>query len=166
MNKPNIIFCFFSILLFSCGIYSFNGASIPKNAKTVSVDYFINSAPTKQPTLSQVLSEKLKDFFTTQTNLIIAQNNGDLNFKGEIIKYEIKPIAIQSNETAGQNRLTISIKVNFKNSYDNEFDFEHTFSRYRDYESSQNFSEIESPLIEEISTELIEDIFNKAVVNW
>jgi hypothetical protein len=166
MNKPNIIFYFFSILLFSCGIYSFNGASIPKNAKTVSVDYFINSAPTKQPTLSQVLSEKLKDFFTTQTNLIIAQNNGDLNFKGEIIKYEIKPIAIQSNETAGQNRLTISIKVDFKNSYDNEFDFEHTFSRYRDYESSQNFSEIESFLIEEISTELIEDIFNKAVVNW
>ena len=166
MNKPNIIFYFFSILLFSCGIYSFNGASIPKNAKTVSVDYFINSAPTKQPTLSQVLSEKLKDFFTTQTNLIIAQNNGDLNFKGEIIKYDIKPIAIQSNETAGQNRLTISIKVNFKNSYDNEFDFEHTFSRYRDYEGSQNFSEIESILIEEISTELIEDIFNKAVVNW
>jgi len=166
MNKPNIIFYFFSILLFSCGIYSFNGASIPKNAKTVSVDYFINSAPTKQPTLSQVLSEKLKDFFTTQTNLIIAQNNGDLNFKGEIIKYEIKPIAIQSNETAGQNRLTISIKVDFKNSYDNEFDFEHTFSRYRDYESSQNFSEIESLLIEEISTELIEDIFNKAIVNW
>jgi len=166
MNKPNIIFYFFSILLFSCGIYSFNGASIPKNAETVSVDYFINSAPTKQPTLSQVLSEKLKDFFTTQTNLIIAQNNGDLNFTGEIIKYEIKPIAIQSNETAGQNRLTISIKVNFKNSYNNEFDFEHTFSRYRDYESSQNFSEIENLLIEEISTELIEDIFNKAVVNW
>jgi hypothetical protein len=166
MNKPNIIFCFFSILLFSCGIYSFNGASIPKNAETVSVDYFINSAPTKQPILSQILSEKLKDFFTTQTNLIIAQNNGDLNFKGEIIKYDIKPIAIQSNETAGQNRLTISIKVDFKNSYDNEFDFEHTFSRYRDYESSQNFSEIESLLIEEISTELIEDIFNKAIVNW
>ena len=166
MNKPNIIFYFLSILLFSCGIYSFNGASIPKNAETVSVDYFINSAPTKQPTLSQVLSEKLKDFFTTQTNLIIAQNNGDLNFKGEIIKYEIEPIAIQSNETAGQNRLTISIKVDFKNSYDNEFNFEHTFSRYRDYESSQNFSEIESFLIEEISTELIEDIFNKAVVNW
>lgn len=166
MNKPNIIFYFLSILLFSCGIYSFNGASIPKNAETVSVDYFINSAPTKQPTLSQVLSERLKDFFTTQTNLIIAQNNGDLNFTGEIIKYEIKPIAIQSNETAGQNRLTISIKVNFKNSYNNEFDFEHTFSRYRDYESSQNFSEIENLLIEEISTELIEDIFNKAVVNW
>ncbi|MDG2139623.1 MAG: LPS assembly lipoprotein LptE [Flavobacteriales bacterium] len=166
MNKPNIIFYFFSILLFSCGIYSFNGASIPKNAETVSVDYFINSAPTKQPTLSQVLSERLKDFFTTQTNLIIAQNNGDLNFTGEIIKYEIKPIAIQSNETAGQNRLTISIKVNFKNSYNNEFNFEHTFSRYRDYESSQNFSEIENLLIEEISTELIEDIFNKAVVNW
>jgi hypothetical protein len=166
MKKSNIIVSFLSVLLFSCGIYSFNGASIPKNAKTISIDYFVNSAPTKQPTLSQILSEKLKDFFITQTNLIIDSNNGDLSFKGEIIKYEIKPIAIQSNETAGKNRLTISIKVNFNNSHNDEFNFDHTFSRYRDYESSQNFSEIESVLIEEISNELIEDIFNKAVVNW
>ena len=155
-----------SILISSCGIYSFNGASISKNTKTITIKYFTNNASTIQPTLSQVITEKLKDYFTQQTNLSINDNDGDLKFSGEITKYEIKPMAIQSNEVAGKNRLTIAIKVDFTNIYENEYNFSHTFSRYRDYESSQNFSEIEEILIEEISNELIEDIFNKSVVNW
>ena len=155
-----------SIFISSCGIYSFNGASISKNTKTISIKYFTNNASTIQPTLSQVITEKLKDYFTQQTNLSINDNDGDLNFSGEITKYEIKPMAIQSNEVAGKNRLTIAVKVDFTNVYENEYNFSHTFSRYRDYESSQNFSEIEEILIEEISNELIEDIFNKSVVNW
>ena len=155
-----------SIFISSCGIYSFNGASISKNTKTITIKYFTNNASTIQPTLSQVITEKLKDYFTQQTNLSINDNDGDLKFSGEITKYEIKPMAIQSNEVAGKNRLTIAVKVDFTNVYENEYNFSHIFSRYRDYESSQNFSEIEEILIEEISNELIEDIFNKSVVNW
>ena len=164
MKNLNYLFLF--IFITSCGIYSFNGASITKNTETISINYFINSAKTKQPILSQVLTEKLKDYFTQQTNLAISQDDGDLNFKGEIIKYEIKPTAIKSNETAGQNRLTISINVEFKNILDDKNDFKHTFTRYRDYESSENLTDIESVLINEISNELVEDIFNKSVVNW
>ena len=155
-----------SIYMSSCGIYSFNGASISKNTKTITIKYFTNNASTIQPTLSQVITEKLKDYFTQQTNLSINDKDGDLKFSGEITKYEIKPMAIQSNEVAGKNRLTIAVKVDFTNVYENEYNFSHTFSRYRDYESSQNFSEIEETLMEEISNELIEDIFNKSVVNW
>ena len=163
----NIISIFFCTNLFiGCGIYSFNGASISKETKSISVEYFKNSALTKQPTLSQVLTEKLKDYFTQQTNLIISNQNGDLFFKGDIIKYDVQPIAIQSNETAGQNRLTISVKVDFSNKQNEELNFNQTFSRYKDYESSQNLSEIEDILIAEITNELVEDIFNKAVVNW
>ena len=164
--KKKFSFLIISILIYSCGIYSFNGASISKNTKTITIKYFTNNASTIQPTLSQVITEKLKDYFTQQTNLSINDNEGDLKFSGEITKYEIKPMAIQSNEVAGKNRLTIAVKVDFTNVYENEYNFSHTFSRYRDYESSQNFSEIEEILIEEISNELIEDIFNKSVVNW
>jgi len=168
MKNPSNYILYILICLFciSCGIYSFNGASIDKKAETISISYFINSASTKQPTLSQVLTEKLKDYFTQQTNLIINEDDGHLNFKGEIIKYEIKPMAIQSNETASQNRLTISVKVKFNNIYNSEYDFSHTFTRYRDYQSSQNLSDIETVLINEISNELVDDIFNKSVVNW
>ena len=154
------------ILLASCGIYSFTGASIPLGAKTVSVQYFPNKAATIQPNLSQVFTEKLKDIFVEQTNLTLTEGEGDLSFSGHISKYQIKPIAIQSNETAGQNRLTIAVNVTFKSVIETKANFEQVFSRYRDYNSSENISEIEEILIDEISNELTEDIFNKAVVNW
>jgi hypothetical protein len=155
-----------SISLTSCGIYSFTGASIPTEAKTISVDYFNNKAANVQPSLSQVFTERLKDMLLEQTNLSLSENESDLSFSGYISKYQIKPMAIKANETAGQNRLTIAVKVTYNNSLDSENNFEHTFSRYRDYDSAQNISDIESTLIEEITNELAEDVFNKAFVNW
>ena len=91
---------------------------------------------------------------------------GDLNFSGEIVKYEVKPIAIQANEQAAQNRLTIAVKVKFENTKENNKNFEQRFFRYADYDSEQNLVEVEDILIEQITNELVEDIFNKAVVNW
>ena len=155
-----------SISFTSCGIYSFTGASIPTEAKTILVDYFNNKAANVQPSLSQVFTERLKDMLLEQTNLSLSENESDLSFSGYISKYQIKPMAIKANETAGQNRLTIAIKVTYNNSLDSENNFEYTFSRYRDYDSVQNISDIESTLIEEITNELAEDVFNKAFVNW
>ena len=154
------------ILVNSCGIYSFTGASIPNDAKTVSVSYFTKTATNSPSSLNQTMTEGLKDLFVSQTNLYLTDNQADLSFTGEITKYQIAPIAIQANETAGKNRLTISIKVKYNNKIDNKQNFENTFSRYRDFNSTENLAEIESILIEDISNELLEDIFNKAFVNW
>ncbi|MDC0249707.1 LPS assembly lipoprotein LptE [Flavobacteriales bacterium] len=155
-----------SICISSCGIYSFTGASIPAKAKTISVQYFNNKSATVQPTLSQVFTERLKDIFLEQTNLTLIEQEGDLEFSGYISKYEIKPMAIKANETAGKNRLTISVKVIYKNSLDSENNFEQIFNRYYDYDSGENIADIESTLIEGITNELAEDVFNKAFVNW
>ena len=154
------------VFLSACGFYSFTGASISPDVKTVVVQYFPNRAATIQPTLSQVFTERLKDYFLEQTNLSLEADGGDLNFSGEIVKYEIKPIAIQANEQAAQNRLTISVKVKFENTKDESKNFEQKFSRYADYDSSQSLANVEEDLIEQITNELAEDIFNKAVVNW
>lgn len=155
-----------SSLVVSCGIYSFTGASIPIEAKTISVQYISNKAAIVQPSLSQVITDGLIDAFASQTNLEITENEGDLSFSGYITKYQIKPMAIKANETASQNRLTIAIKIKYNNSFDDKQNFETSFSRYRDYESSENIVDVEDELIEEISKELIEDVFNKAFVNW
>ena len=150
----------------SCGIYSFTGASIPLGAETVSIEYFPNKATTIQASLSQVFTEKLRDQFIEQTNLNLNNKGGDLTFNGYIKKYEIKPISIKSNETASQNRLTISVHVVYKNNINPKTNFEQTFSRYKDFQSSINITDIEEDLIDEITTQLIEDIFNKSIVNW
>ena len=164
--KHLLILLSVTLLLVSCGIYSFTGASIPTEAKTVSVQYFSNKAATVQPTLSQVFTERLKDMFVEQTNLTLSENEGDLAFSGYISKYQIKPMAIKADETAGQNRLTIAVKVTYHNSFDAKSSFEQTFSRYHDYDSSENISDVEGEYIEKITNELVEDIFNKAFVNW
>ena len=161
-----IAVAFSIVFLSSCGFYSFTGASISPDVKTVVVQYFPNRAATIQPTLSQVFTERLKDYFLEQTNLSLETDAGDLNFSGEIVKYEVKPIAIQANEQAAQNRLTISVKVKFENTKDESKNFEQKFSRYADYDSSQSLANVEEDLIEQITNELAEDIFNKAVVNW
>ena len=164
--KPLIIILLTQLLFTSCGIYSFTGASIPNEAKSVSVSYFTSKTNNAPATLNQTITEALKDIILTQTNLIIEEISGDLIFTGQITEYKIKPMAIQANETASKNRLTISLYVKYKNNYVKELSFESTFSRYRDFNSSENLVDVEAILIEEITAEITEDIFNKAFVNW
>ncbi len=146
--------------------YSFTGASIPEEVKTVSVKTFQSYAPLAGANLSQTFTEALKDKFVSQTNLDLVANDGDLRFEGSIVGYSVTSVAIQGNERAALNRLTIKVKVKFTNTKDSELDFETTFSRYSDYESSQNLASIEDGLITEINEQLTQDIFNKAVSNW
>lgn len=158
-----IINLFFCIL--SCGIYSFTGASISSDTKTISVDFFPNYSKQIQPSLSQFFTESLKDVFIAQTTLNLESSSGDLRLSGFIKSYEIKPISIATNETT-QNRLTIIVNVTFINTKDASQNFEEDFSRFADFDSNLTLSNIEDELINQIVGELSQDIFNKSVVNW
>ncbi len=160
----SLLFC---LLLVGCtGGYSFTGASIPPGAKTISVADFPNYAATVNPQLSQKLSDDLRQMFASQTSLTVTPEEGDLQVSGEITGYATRASALSSSDEVSMNRLTITIRVKFVNQIDPDADFEQQFSRYRDYAATQDFSAVESGLMSEIVTELCEDIFNKAVVNW
>lgn len=151
----------------SCKVkYSLNGATIPVEAKTVSVAFFPNNTTLGSPSLSQKFTEKLRDVVSTQTNLALMKQNGDLQFEGSIIDYNIAPVAIQSTDQAANNRLTISVSVKYTNRFDVTKNFEQTFTRFADYKASQAISSVEADLITEINRQLTEDIFNKAFNNW
>lgn len=157
-----LIICF----TVSCGIYSFNGASISPDTKTVYIKSFPNFAPIIAPTLSQALTEALKDKFVSQTGLTLVENNGDLNFEGTITDYAVKPINISGNETAAQKQLTITVKVKFVNMKDEKSNFDKSFARFAVFDANVNLADKEEELISEINSQLVEDIFNEAVVNW
>lgn len=155
-----------AVFLSACGVYSFTGTSISPEIKTVSIGYFQNRATTIQPSLSQVFTEKMKDKFVSQTNLTLTNGAGDLQFEGSITDYFTQPTAIQGNEQAALNRLTINVKVKFVNTKDEKQSFETVFSRFTDYDSRANLATVETELINEICNQLVDDIFNKAVINW
>ncbi len=154
-------------IFISCKMnYSFTGASIPEDVKTVSVKTFQSYAPLANANLSQSFTEALKDILISQTNLNLVSKGGDLNFEGSIVGYNVTSVAIQGNETAALNRLSITVKVTFTNKKDKEQDFETTFTRFADYESSQNLASVEDGLIKDINDQLTQDIFNRALSNW
>ncbi len=147
--------------------YSFSGASIPPEAKTVSIIYFVNTASLAPPTLSQTFTEALRDKISTQTRLALVKKGGDLNFEGSITGYATKPIAIQSTaDQAAMNRLTITVNVKYTCSFDEKKNFEQSFSRFFDYTSDKSLASIEDQLIHDINVQLVQDIFNKALNDW
>jgi hypothetical protein len=146
--------------------YSFTGASISAQLKTLSVQYFQNRASLVQPGLSQGLTNALIDKFKAQTSLSIVNGIGDVNFEGAITEYFTKPLTVSANERAAMNRFTITVNVKFTNIVDPTQNFEQSFSRYQDYDSNFNLSDVEKDLVDKIVVLLVEDIFNKAFVNW
>jgi hypothetical protein len=158
----------FFFLQTSCRMsYSFTGASISPDVKTVSIQYFTNNATLVMPTLSRQLTDALKDYFTSQSNLVLVDRNGDLNLQGSISGFTNQPVAIQGNETAAMNRITITVSVTFLNKKNEKQNFENkTFTRYQDYSSSLNLVTVQDDLVKQINDQLVQDIFNQAVVNW
>lgn len=164
----NILFVFSLLILSSCtGGYSFTGGD-PGTATTVSVDFFPNNSNLVQPELSQKFTEALKDIFVRQTNLELKSRNGDLHFEGAITDYNVQPINATASDlgAVAQNRLTIGVNVIFTNKTDSKKDFQQKFSRFADFESSLNLSDVESELIDQITAELSENILNAAIGDW
>lgn len=161
-----VAFLLIVLTLGGCGVYSFTGASIPVGAKTISIGYFVNNAQFVEPTLSQSLTDALRDRFLSQTNLSFVNEDGDLQLEGVIMDYTTRPMAITGDQIAALNRLNIQIRVKFTNTLDPSKNFETSFSRFEDYPSDQDLSAVKDQLIGLINEALVEDIFNRAVVNW
>ncbi len=146
--------------------YSFTGANLSPAVKTYSVYYFPNRARLINPTLSQNFTEGLREKLQRQTSLNELSEDGDLEFEGQITGYEVRPMAIQKDDLAAQNRLTVTIKLKYTNNKSPEENFDRSFSAYEDYDSNLTISDIENELSELIITKLTDDIFNATIANW
>lgn len=151
----------------SCKItYSFTGANLSPEIKTYTVYYIPNRARLVNPTLSQLFTEELREKLQRQTSLDEIQDNGDLIYEGQIDSYDVRPMSIQKEDLAAQNRLTISVKIKYTNNIVPDESFEKTFTAYEDFDSTISLSEVEDTLIPEIVEKLLEDIFNATIANW
>lgn len=151
----------------SCGIYSFSGTSIQPDVHTITINYFEYRALQVNPTLSNDLTEALRQRFRQMTSLEQVDMDGDLEITGEITGYTVSPSSVTADEVAAQNRLTVTVRVSFMNRKYPEDDFEgSTFSGYADYDSTQSLDAVQSTLCAEIIEKLVEDIFNATVAQW
>ena len=146
-----------------CGVYSPYGAQT-SGASTFSVR--ILSRPIRCLNVHRpALSEALRDRVQRQSTLRLVEE-GELNFSARVVGLEVRPINVQGDETAGANRITVSIVLNYTNGLDESLSTERTFSRYVDLPSDQDVFTQEDVLVEELGDLLSQDMFNATLGNW
>lgn len=149
-----------------CKVYSFSGASIPPDIRTFSVEMFQNRANNGPASLPQLFTDKLKYKFQTEGNLKLVSGEGDLQFRGSIIGYNFTSDAPIAGATSGLNKLTITVQVEFVNTKSEKDRWTESFPRFAQYSATENIISIEDQLINSINTQLVDDIFQKALVKW
>jgi hypothetical protein len=155
------------LLLGSCRVQYGTSGGVPiVGAKTISVQLFDARAPLCTPQSAQTFTETLRDLLQAQTPLNLTSTEGDIQYEGAIIAYDVQPVSIQADESAALNRLTISVTVHYTNTLDPKASADINASRFADYNSAQDLSAVETQLVEDISKQLAQDIFDKTLGNW
>lgn len=155
------------ILTGGSGCYSFRGLTIDCNTtKTFSIMPFDNNAPNSPATLNQTFVELLRDKVLSETCLSSTRNEGDVQFSGEIVKYQVTSVAPTEGETNTTQRLTIGVAIEYINTTNEEENISKRYEWYEDYDSNVSLLSIQDELINTISEQILENIFNDAFTNW
>lgn len=158
-----------SVTIFSgCRIsYKLNGAAIDYTVyKTIQVSNFPIRAALVYPPLQQTFENGLLDYIAKNTRLQTSDSRGDLILEGEITGYSLSPQAVNQDAYASQTRLTITVKVRYTDTKNDKNDIDQSFSAYRDFDSSVMLEEVQDELCQEITEDLVIQIFNATLGNW
>lgn len=165
--KNWINLCLFSVLMISLSsCYSFKGASLDPNLKTIEISNIRMETAGGPANLSLEINEKLKEYFQRNTSLKITNKNPDLQIEGSIIGYELTPQAPTGDDKAGLNRLTLTIQFKLTNRLDEDKNFEQEFSFYQDFPQNQTLPQVEKEIIPKLLDQIILDLFNKIAGDW
>lgn len=165
-----VIFLAF-LFLVGCKFYSFTGASIPEGAETVQVNFFVNNAADEvgsvfEPGLDRDFTNAIQEMLLNQTNLELTNINGHLIYEGEIVEYRVSPMTATAEQTAAQNRLTMSVNLRFFNTLNGEDDFEKRFSFFYDFDAIVQLQSVQAEAHELIFERITQDIFNESLAKW
>jgi hypothetical protein len=148
------------------GCYTFRGASLDPNLKTLQIQNFAFQTAGGPANLSLTFNEKLKEYFQRNTSLKLTNINPDLVFEGAITAFDVEAKAPTADDKGGLNRLTIKVQVKFTNNKDENKSYDQEFYFYQDFPQTQTITAVQSTLIPKILDQIILDIFNKTAGEW
>lgn len=168
MKKYFLILLVLLVSVSSCRIsYSFRTASINYDlTKTLQIAHFVNQAPLVYPPLEQLFNEEMKDMFTRNTRLQLVNQNGDMEIEGEIVGYELTPLAVKEDAFASETRLTMTVRMRFRNNKTDDPEIEERISANRTFDSNSSFDSVQDELINQLIDEIVDQIFNATMANW
>jgi len=166
INKLMVVALFLAFACSSCLHYSLKESSIPKEVKTIRINYIENRARYVNPQLGPQLTDKLRQKIISQTNRTLIQgDNADYDITGTIVDYSFSTSGISANKTS-TNRLTVTVHIKLINRIDDKKSLEADVSRSFDFDASLSVQAAESQLNESIIKNLTDEIFNRLFSNW
>jgi outer membrane lipopolysaccharide assembly protein LptE/RlpB len=94
-----------------CG-YAIRG-NLPAHIKTVSVPVFVNK--TTEPGVEDFITRAVVEAFTTNSGLrVVSPERADAILEGEIVGYQLQPLAYNQAANVQQYRLIVTLNLRFR----------------------------------------------------
>jgi hypothetical protein len=150
----------------SCCAYSFTGASVPEHLKTIAIPIADDRSGSGEPGLREGLTQKLVQKFIEDNTLQVAERtSANAILECTIVSLSDAPAIVSAGENITSRRITIGVKVLYRDLVNRKTIFEKTFTNYSDYSSSnpvQGRTDAINSAIDKIS----EDILLDTVSGW
>ena len=172
-NKTTLLL-FFSVLLgviTGCN-YSFTGASIPPHLHSVAIPLFDDRSGSGEPNLGEDFTTDLTDKFIDDNNLQIKEKtDADAIVEGTVTSLKETPASVgvndQGDEAISQIKVTLAVRVVYKDFVTRETVFDRTFSDYGLYSNtSSNVTEAREEAIADAIDKITDDILTAVVADW
>ena len=173
-NKSNLLHSLMMILLFvtgtlvnfGCSTYSFTGASVPAHLKTIAIPIADDKSPAAIPGIRELLTDDLIQKFINDNSLQVTdRSKADATLECVITSVTDAPGIVSAGEQISSRRVTINVKVIYKDLVLKKTIFENNFNNYGDYvpgEATNDRDAAISTAVDKIS----EDILLAVVSGW
>jgi hypothetical protein len=155
-----------AIINFGCSTYSFTGASVPAHLKTIAIPIAEDKSPAAIPGLRESLTDNLIQKFISDNSLQVTERStANATLECVITSVTDAPAIVSAGEQISSRRLTINVKVIYKDLVQKKTIFEKEFKNYGDYPPGEEANK-RPGAIEDAIDKLTEDILLAVVSGW
>lgn len=161
-----VLFVTLAIINFGCCTYSFTGASVPQHLKTISIPVAEDRSGGGIPGLRELLTDELINKFIEDNSLQVTERTtANAILECTIVSVTDAPAIVSAGEDISLRRVTITVKVTYKDLVKRTTVFNKDFSNYGDYTPGTSQNERQDAInvaLDKIS----EDILLAVVSGW
>lgn len=165
LNK--ILFVLLCALNLSCGVYGFRGNNPPVGINSIAVPTFEDVSGFSDPTLSDRLTQRLKEKIIGDNTFRMADKNvADAILQCTITNVRDEALVISSGENVTRRKVTVTLKVIFNNLKKQQKIWDKTFENYGEYNSSNEAFSNRAEGVDIAVERVTEDIIIDLTSNW
>lgn len=147
--------------------YSFTGASVPPHLESIAIPLAKDVTSSGEANLREnFTNELINKFIDDNTLQVTDKTNADALLECTIQSISDAPAIVSENDEVDSRKITISVKVLYRDLVKRKTIFDRSFSNFSTYLTEDDFITARNNAIENAIDKLAEDILLGVVSNW